>query len=166
MKRIIFLITIIVASFNAFSQTKYEFIDIYGEKIKGIFSDTTYLITFSSQNCHQCYEELSEFLEENKFWNNSNINIFIVVSENKTSISNATFRKHYYNSAKSYFDKLTKQQIFYNTNISGDKAKLFSYKYDLIGEPKVFIIVGKKVTMLFYEKFINQEKDDEILLQM
>jgi hypothetical protein len=132
-----------------------QFINLYNEQQTITLQDTTFVITFSSLSCHDCYLQISNFLVKNNLWDNPNVHIFIIVSDNKDNLANAAIRKFYYNSIQEYFPQIQREQVLFNSNIHSKKAELFNHKFNIFSSPKIFIIIDNKITVQEYDNFIN-----------
>lgn len=158
MKRVIILSICIILSLFSFSQKpkQIKLIDLYGDKVEVKLYNNTYIITFSTQSCHNCYLETARFLEKMNYFSDTNIHIIAVISDFSDNIESAAIRKYHYNNVKDYFPKIS--QVYYNSKIKGDKAKLLGYKFSVRSSPKIISVTNNKIEILDYDVFIELNK--------
>ena len=131
-------------------------VDLYGEEVDFKIKKTTFVITFSTLNCHDCYLQLARFLDANNVWTNKKVQIVAIVSDFAANLESGVVRKHYYNNIIEYFPQIKKEQVHFNSATDGDTAELFSHKFSIRSIPKVITINKDSNTLMNYDDFIKQ----------
>lgn len=114
------------------------FVDLKGDKVEINNKQKNIIIVCSSVSCHNCYLQLADFFKKNNVYNDTSINLTVIVNISKDNIQNIVYKKTLSNNVKELFPQIN--NIIFNCKTKGSYYYLFKKKIDERLLPNVFLI--------------------------
>lgn len=134
-----------------------EFVDLKGDKVEINNKQKNIIIVCSAVSCHNCYLQLADFFKKNNVYNDTSINLTVIVNVNKTNIQNIGYKKTLSNNVKELFPQIN--NIIFNCKTKGSYYYLFKKKIDERLLPNVFIIYNGQKKYFDIENIFNTSCD-------
>lgn len=140
MKRTLIFITTILSSCYLLSQNALY--DLSGYKIQLNTTKTTIAIAYSTSSCHQCYDDINNFLIRNNIYDSFNVVVFANIDKQRYK-EDMKYKRTLYDNMKEHFPNC--ENIYFNTKTKSKTPVFYSIKMNNYLLPNVFIIKDGKL---------------------